>query len=256
MLTTLLKPAEGPVLPEDSPLAAVRQLLSRMVTLCWVELRKIRHDRTEMYTRAIQPALWLIIFGETFTRIHAIAAPNGLPYLDYLAPGILAQSTLFIAIFYGIQIIWERDAGVLTKLMVTPTPRAALITGKAFASGVRSLVQAGLVIPASQSLPGDQRAALGPGRRAHAAATRPAMTPSASSHRLDGSPGRYRPVVHSTVGVVAAGQSRRALSHSTTPAVGPQERASRDHHARRGSAVAERGRAPTPFGSAWPMAST
>jgi ABC-2 type transport system permease protein len=141
-----------PVLPEDTPLAVVRQLASRIVTLCWVELRKIRHDRTEMYTRAIQPALWLLIFGETFTRIHAIAAPNGLPYLDYLAPGILAQSTLFIAIFYGIQIIWERDAGVLTKLMVTPTPRAALITGKAFAAGVRSIVQAVVIVVLSALL--------------------------------------------------------------------------------------------------------
>jgi ABC-type multidrug transport system permease subunit len=48
---------------------------------------------------------------------------------------------MFIAIFYGIQIIWERDAGVLTKLLVTPTPRAALITGKAFAAGVKAVVQ-------------------------------------------------------------------------------------------------------------------
>jgi ABC-2 type transport system permease protein len=133
-------------LAADSPLAAARRLGSRIATLCWVEMRKIRHDRTELYTRAIQPALWLLIFGETFTRIHAIAAPGGIPYLDYLAPGILAQSTLFIAIFYGIQIIWERDAGVLTKLMVTPTPRAALITGKAFAAGVRSIVQAAVIM--------------------------------------------------------------------------------------------------------------
>jgi len=137
--------AELPVIHDD-PVTALRRLVSRIGTLCWVELRKIRHDRTEMYTRAIQPALWLLIFGETFTRIHAIAAPGGLPYLDYLAPGILAQSTLFIAIFYGIQIIWERDAGVLTKLMVTPTPRSALITGKAFAAGVRSLIQGVVVV--------------------------------------------------------------------------------------------------------------
>ncbi|GAA2069954.1 ABC transporter permease [Actinomadura alba] len=108
-----------------------------MAALCVVELQKIRHDRTELYTRAIQPALWLLIFGETFSRIQAI--PTGqVPYLDYLAPGILAQSALFIAIFYGIQIIWERDAGVL----VTPTPRTALVTGKAFAAGVRALAQA------------------------------------------------------------------------------------------------------------------
>jgi ABC-2 type transport system permease protein len=128
--------------PPDTPLAVIRRLGSRIVTLCWVELRKIRHDRTELYTRAIQPALWLLIYGEVFTRIHAIPTPPGITYLAYLAPGILAQSALFIAIFYGIQIIWERDAGVLTKLMVTPTPRAALISGKAFAAGVRSVVQA------------------------------------------------------------------------------------------------------------------
>jgi len=132
--------------PPDTPLAVVRRLASRIVTLCWVELRKIRHDRTELYTRAIQPALWLLIYGEVFTRIHAIPTPHGIPYLAYLAPGILAQSALFIAIFYGIQIIWERDAGVLTKLMVTPTPRAALISGKAFAAGVRSVVQAIAVV--------------------------------------------------------------------------------------------------------------
>ena len=135
----------APVLADRSWAPGLGRLASRVATLCWVELRKIRHDRTELYTRAIQPALWLLIYGEVFTHVHAIPTPRGIPYLAYLAPGILAQSALFIAIFYGIQIIWERDAGVLTKLMVTPTPRAALITGKAFASGVRSLIQ-GIVI--------------------------------------------------------------------------------------------------------------
>ena len=136
---------EPPVTP-DSLAAGVGRLANRIVTLCWVELRKIRHDRTELYTRAIQPALWLLIYGEVFTHVRAIPTPDGIPYLDYLTPGILAQSALFIAIFYGIQIIWERDAGVLTKLMVTPTPRSALITGKAFAAGVRSLVQGVVVV--------------------------------------------------------------------------------------------------------------
>jgi ABC-2 type transport system permease protein len=132
----------------DAPrhrLGFVGLTLSRMGSMCLVELQKLRHDRTELVTRAIQPLLWLLIFGETFTRLHAI--PTGkVPYLDYLAPGILAQSALFIAIFYGIQIIWERDAGVLSKLLVTPTPRIALVTGKAFAAGVRALVQALVVL--------------------------------------------------------------------------------------------------------------
>jgi ABC-2 type transport system permease protein len=129
-----------------NPLAESLRLLNRVATLCWVEMRKIRHDRTELYTRAIQPALWLLIYGEVFTRVHVIPTPPGVSYLAYLAPGIMAQSALFISIFYGIQIIWERDAGVLTKLMVTPTPRSALITGKAFASGVRSVIQGVVVL--------------------------------------------------------------------------------------------------------------
>ncbi|MFD0065487.1 ABC transporter permease [Streptomyces sp. NPDC056637] len=118
---------------------------ARVVALCAVELQKLRHDRSELYTRAVQPALWLLVFGETFTRIKAIPT-HGIPYIDFLAPGIIAQSAMFIAIFYGIMIIWERDAGILTKLLVTPTPRAALITGKAFAAGVKALIQAVVVI--------------------------------------------------------------------------------------------------------------
>jgi ABC-2 type transport system permease protein len=119
--------------------------LSRAQAMCVVEIQKIRHDRSELYTRAIQPALWLLVFGETFTRLRAI--PTGkIPYLDYLAPGIIAQSAMFIAIFYGIMIIWERDSGVLTKLLVTPTPRSALVAGKAFAAGVKSVIQAVVVL--------------------------------------------------------------------------------------------------------------
>ena len=101
--------------------ASWRRYPSRVATFCLVELQKLSHDRTELFTRAVQPVLWLLIFGETFNRIHAIPT-GGLSYLDFLAPGIIAQSGMFVAIFYGIQIIWERDAGVLTKLLVTPTP--------------------------------------------------------------------------------------------------------------------------------------
>ena len=138
-------PAAPPAVWADTPRLSAGRLVSRVATFCLVELQKLRHDRTELLTRAIQPILWLVVFGVTFSHIHAI--PTGsVPYLDYLAPGIIAQSALFVAIFYGIQIIWERDAGVLTKLLVTPTPRAALVAGKAFAAGIRAIAQAVVVL--------------------------------------------------------------------------------------------------------------
>jgi ABC-2 type transport system permease protein len=109
-----------------------------------LEVRKLRHDPTEVFTRAVQPALWLLIFGEVFTRARAIPT-GGIRYLDFMAPGILAQSVLFIAIFYGIAIIWERDIGIVHKFLASPTPRPAIVLGKAVSAGIRGLVQASVI---------------------------------------------------------------------------------------------------------------
>lgn len=111
-----------------------------------MEARKIRHDSTELWMRAIQPALWLAIFGEVLNTIRGLS-PGGYQYIQFIAPGVLAQSVLFVAIFYGILIVWERDFGLLTKLLSTPSPRSAIVVGKALAAGVRGVFQ-GVVIVA------------------------------------------------------------------------------------------------------------
>ncbi|WP_245906119.1 ABC transporter permease [Mycolicibacterium palauense] len=111
-----------------------------MGTYALVEIQKLSHDRTELLTRMVQPALWLLIFGQTFSHLRIIDT-GSVSYLAFLAPGIIAQSALFISIFYGIQIVWDRDAGILAKLMVTPASTSALVSGKAFAAGVRSMAQ-------------------------------------------------------------------------------------------------------------------
>jgi ABC-2 type transport system permease protein len=50
-----------------------------------------------------------------------------------------------VAIFYGIGIIWERDLGIVHKFLVSPTPRSALVLGKALSAGVRSVSQAVII---------------------------------------------------------------------------------------------------------------
>ena len=47
-----------------------------------------------------------------------------------------------MAIFYGINVIWERDLGIVQKFLVSPTPRGALVLGKGFSAGIRTLSQA------------------------------------------------------------------------------------------------------------------
>jgi ABC-2 type transport system permease protein len=127
-----------------NPLISIVSFIDKTLVIAELEARKLRHDPTELITRAVQPALWLLVFGEVFTRVRAIPTGN-MSYIDFMSPGILAQSVLFIAIFYGIAIIWERDLGIVHKFLASPTPRAALVLGKALSAGVRGLTQAVII---------------------------------------------------------------------------------------------------------------
>jgi len=125
----------------DRMTEAVAGYATQVYAVADAELRKLRHDPSELLTRAIQPAIWLVLFGEVMAQVRGLATDNGR-YLDFLAPGVLAQSVLFAAIFYGIAAIWERDLGVLHRYMVSPAPRSALVLGKAVSSAARGLSQA------------------------------------------------------------------------------------------------------------------
>jgi ABC-2 type transport system permease protein len=112
-----------------------------------LELRRLRHDRTELYFRAVQPILWIVIFGPVMSSIRAIPTPQGIPYTDFITPGVLIQSTTFLCIFYGLSMVWERDSGILKKLLVTPASRYATVIGRSMASGIRAIFQGLIVIP-------------------------------------------------------------------------------------------------------------
>jgi len=122
----------------------MKAYLRQTAAVAAAELRKAARDPTELFSRAIQPVLWLVIFGQVFSKVRGI--PTGdISYLAFMTPGILAQSVLFSAIFYGIAVIWEKDLGIVQKLLVSPAYRSALVLGKAVSAGLRGLVQAVIV---------------------------------------------------------------------------------------------------------------
>src|SRR5213078_4827413 len=68
------------------------------VAMGWAELRKLRHDHLDIFTRSVQPLLWLFIFGTALRRNHTLSG-GFHDYRAYLAPGVMAQAALFVAIF-------------------------------------------------------------------------------------------------------------------------------------------------------------
>src|SRR5271166_399026 len=72
---------------------AVFAFVGDSLAVAEVEVRKLLRDPTEVFTRSVQPTLWLLVFGQVFGRSRAI--PTGsMSYLDFMTPGVLAQSVL------------------------------------------------------------------------------------------------------------------------------------------------------------------
>jgi ABC-2 type transport system permease protein len=124
-----------------SAFSGVATYLRKVEAITETEIQKLLHDQWDVFTRSIQPVLWLLLFGGVFGRLRVL--PEGMgSYLDFVTPGILAQSVMTISIFQGIMLIWERDQGTLQKYLVSPMPRSALVIGKGVGSGVRGVAQA------------------------------------------------------------------------------------------------------------------
>lgn len=128
------------------PISSAWYFVRKTANIFEMEMRKLRHEPVDLFTRAIQPLLWLLIFGQVLASTRAIPTGN-FGYIEFIAPGILAQSVLFISIFYGLSIIWERDLGIIHKFLASPVPRTALALGKGLAAGVRGSSQAIIILP-------------------------------------------------------------------------------------------------------------
>jgi ABC-2 type transport system permease protein len=128
---------------EDGKMTTARAVTS-VFNITEFELRKLFHEPSQIFMRIIQPVLWLVVFGQVIARTR-ILPDTGYSYMAYLTPGVMAQSVVFMAIFYGVTLVWERERGMLHKLLSTPAPRYSIVIGKAFSAGVRSIFQVILV---------------------------------------------------------------------------------------------------------------
>ena len=133
--------ARPPALEVPGPL----RLLAGARAMGLAEMQKLRHDYLDLITRSVQPLLWLFVFGTALRHNRTLAAGTG-DYRAYIAPGIMAQAALFIAIFFGLAVIWERDVGQLQRMLATPLPRTAIVLGKSAGAGVRAFVQAAVLL--------------------------------------------------------------------------------------------------------------
>lgn len=137
------------VLVEEVPRLSVIQVVASygatVAAIAGADLQRVRREPSVLLTRAAQPLLWLLVFGAAMSRARNLTTGE-VPYQAFIVPGVLAQSVLFIAIFSGLSIIWERDLGITQRILVAPAFRSAIVIGKALGAGLRALVQVTVVL--------------------------------------------------------------------------------------------------------------
>jgi len=125
----------------------IENTISQIFAMVELEFRRVIHDPSEMVTRAIQPILWLVVFGGVMARAGVFANVIKSDYITYVTPGVILQSSTFIALAYGIMLVFERESGILKRLLASPIPRLNIILGRSLAGAIRGSIQYLIIIP-------------------------------------------------------------------------------------------------------------
>lgn len=125
--------------------------LNGIITLWYRDVLHFTRDRARIIGSFAQPILFLFIFG---TGLSASISPlggggagqEGVSYVQFIFPGIIAMAVLFTAVFSGIAIVWDREFGFLKEVLVAPLPRWAIAIGKALGGATTAMVQGILML--------------------------------------------------------------------------------------------------------------
>jgi len=86
----------------------------------------------------IQPVIFVLMFRYVFGG--AIQIPGNIPYVDFLIPGIIAQTAAFATFGTAIALAVELQKGVIDRLRSMPMARSAVLAGRLTADTIRMTV--------------------------------------------------------------------------------------------------------------------
>jgi ABC-2 type transport system permease protein len=97
-----------------------------------------------------QPILLLLALGYGIGAIYRRAGAGN--YLNFLVPGIITQTVLLSAIFWGIIILQDKRFGFLAEMLVAPVTRIKILLGSAAGGATISILQGVIVFVVSSFL--------------------------------------------------------------------------------------------------------
>jgi ABC-2 type transport system permease protein len=117
-------------------------------TIFWREMKRYRKSRSGVLIRLIQPAVWIIVIGNTFAGTQPLIQSVGFggEYIEFMAPGVIILTAIFTSIFGGVNTLWDRRYGFMNKALTAPISRSSIALGKMLAISLISALQASLIL--------------------------------------------------------------------------------------------------------------
>jgi ABC-2 type transport system permease protein len=93
----------------------------------------------------IQPMLWLLLYGQLFSRVSALRGEAG-SYIEFLTPGIVVMNAFFGGAWSGMAMISDLDRNVVQRFLATPTSRLAIVLSQVVRAGITAIIQALIIL--------------------------------------------------------------------------------------------------------------
>ena len=108
-------------------------------------LRTLARQPMYLAFNLVQPMVWLLLFGQLFTRLADLPGFGSTSYLEYLTPGVVVMTAVFSAGWAGTSFIQDMDRGVMDRNLTSPISRGAMITGSLGYQAVTTVIQSLIV---------------------------------------------------------------------------------------------------------------
>ena len=110
------------------------------IYILWLrQMKKYRRSGLRMMLSIVQPLVYFLALGYGFNSIFQRAG-NG-SYVQFIVPGVIAQTILFTSIFWGANIIFDKQFGFLKETLVAPVSRTNVMLGGALGGATIGVIQ-------------------------------------------------------------------------------------------------------------------
>ncbi|MDP4264510.1 MAG: ABC transporter permease [Bacteroidota bacterium] len=115
-----------------------------IIYILWLrQMKRYRRSGLRMVLSVVQPLVYFLTLGFGFNSLFQQAGRGS--YIQFVVPGVVAQTILFTSIFWGVNIMWDKQFGFLKETLVAPVSRLKVMLGGSLGGATIAVLQ-GIVL--------------------------------------------------------------------------------------------------------------